>query len=220
MPPRRRKPNLKTNIAPKKKLPAARSKRGAPQHPKPADRISAQEWARAILREPFFILDTETTGVGKRDEIVQLGIIDHEGNTVMNTLIKPNQSIPVGASDVHGIYDADVADAPSYADIYVQVSALLAGAPLVAYNMDFDWRMLLQTTALYQLPPIKTGTRHCAMKRYAQFWGDWNSYRNDYRWQKLGEAATQQGVDVLNAHDAVGDCVMTLGIMQKMAVVR
>lgn len=220
MPRRPRKPKLFTNTAPKKKLPAQRATRGAPAHPKPSDRISAQQWAQDLLCEKFYVLDTETTGIGKMDEIVQLGIIDQDGVVVMNTLVKPTQTIPTGASNVHGITDHDVVEAPSYADLYVQLSAMLAGIPVVAYNMDFDWRILVQTTTLYQLPPIRTGARHCAMKRYAQFWGDWNAYRNDYRWQKLSDAAVQQKITVENAHDAIGDCIMTLGILQKMAVSR
>lgn len=118
---------------------------------------------------------------------------------------------------MHGIYNHHVADAPSFADVYVELSVILAGVPLIAYNMDFDWRMLIQTSAHYRLPPVRTGARHCAMKQYAQYWGAWQIGRGGYRWQKLGEAARQQGVTVANAHDAVGDCQMTYALLRRMA---
>ena len=38
-----------------------------------------------------------------------------------------------------------------------------------------------------------------------------------YRWQKLSAAAQQQGVTVGNGHRALGDCLMTLGVVRAMA---
>ena len=186
-------------------------------HPRPADRISAQEWARDLLRNPFYIMDTETTGVDQKAEIVQIGIIDGEGETVLSTLVKPSQRIPYEASLVHGIYDEHVESAPTIADLYVQLSSRLAGVPLVAYNMDFDWRMFEQTFRRYGLPLIRTGRRTCAMKYYAMYYGEWNAMRGSYKWQKLGEAARQQRIKLEKEHEAIGDCLMTLGLIIKMA---
>ena len=58
---------------------------------------------------------------------------------------------------------------------------------------------------------------HCAMQAYAELHGEWSEEKGRYRWQKLSTAAQQQGVKVENAHRALGDCLMTLGVVRAMA---
>ena len=51
------------------------------RHRNPADRAMTQQWARELMALPnFYVLDTETTGVGKKDQIVQIGIVDKHGS--------------------------------------------------------------------------------------------------------------------------------------------
>jgi len=187
-------------------------------HRNPRHRLEVIRWAQGLMkRDNFYVLDTETTGFGKSDEVVQIGIVDKQGNVVMNQLIKPSIPIPPDASGVHGIYDVDVEDAPSYKDVYIHLSKLVAGEVLIAYNMDFDWRLMQQSNARYRLPDFRTGKRHCAMKQYAKFNGKWNSRRRSYIWHKLGDAVMREGLNVENAHDAVGDVLMTLALIKKIA---
>ena len=163
------------------------------------------------------MLDTETTGLGPADEIVQIAILDGGGAAAMNQLIKPTIAIPPVASAVHGIRDNDVVGAPSFKDIYIQLSALLAGQVVVAYNMDFDWRMLQQTAARYRLPAVRIGKRDCAMKQYAKFKGIRHSKGRNYVWHKLGNAVAQEGLPITKAHNALDDARMTLSLIGKMA---
>ena len=141
------------------------------KHFHPAHRRQAIQWARNLFAHSFYVLDTETTGLGNTDEIVQIGIVDKSGAVLLNQLIKPTIPIPYAASSIHGISDQDVAAAPSFKDIYIKLSMLLAGQVVVAYNMDFDWRMLEQTAGRYRLPAVRIGKRDCAMKQYARFKG-------------------------------------------------
>ena len=64
---------------------------------------------------------------------------------------------------------------------------------------------------------LDPGRIHCAMQAYAEFRGEWSAEKGQYRWQKLSAAAAQQGVTVTNAHRALGDCLMTLGVVRAMA---
>jgi DNA polymerase-3 subunit epsilon len=48
---------------------------------------------------------------------------------------------------------------------------------------------------------------HCAMQRYAEWYGEWNDYFGSFRWQRL------EGGD----HSALGDCRATLELIRKMA---
>ncbi len=187
------------------------------RHYHPAHRRQAIQWAQNLSRRQYFVLDTETTGLSATDEIVQIGIVDSDGRTVLNQLVKPTIPIPSGASAIHGVYDRDVAGAPSFKQIYIQLSALLAGQVVVAYNMDFDWRMLQQTAARYRLPDLRMGKRDCAMKQYARFKGVRHANGRNYTWHKLGNALRQEGLLVAKAHDALDDARMTLALINKMA---
>ena len=187
------------------------------RHFHPAHRRQAIQWAQNLIRRQYYVLDTETTGLSASDEIVQIGIVDGAGATVLNQLIKPTIPIPSGASAIHGIYDRDVADAPSFKQIYIQLSTLLAGQVVVAYNMDFDWRMLQQTAARVRLPDLRMGKRDCAMKQYARFKGVRKNHGRNYVWHKLGNAVRQEGLTIKKAHDALDDARMTLALINRMA---
>lgn len=187
------------------------------RHFHPAHRRQAIQWARNLIAHRFYVLDTETTGLGDSDEIVQIAILDGSGAAVMRQLVKPTIPIPPVASAVHGIRDRDVENAPGFKDIYIRLSALLAGQVVIAYNMDFDWRMLRQTAARYRLPPMRTGKRDCAMKQYARFKGLRHSNGRNYVWHKLGVAAAQEGLQVIRAHDAFDDARLTLSLIHRMA---
>lgn len=187
-------------------------------HHHPPDRVNAQQWARSLFARPnFYVIDTETTGVGKRDEVIQIGIVDKNGTTVMDTLVKPTVPCSAGAARVHGISNKMLETAPDFFDVYMQVSKVIAGAPLIAYNMDFDWRLLQQSVDSRKLPMFRVGERSCAMKMYAQFRGVWNGKFGNYRWHKLGQAAAYEGIQVRDAHNALGDVRMTLALLRKMA---
>ena len=186
-------------------------------HPNPAHRQQVQQWAQDLMNSRFYVLDTETTGLGKQDEIVQIGIVDKKGEMVMDELIKPTIPIPFGASKVHDIYDSHVEDAPDFKDIYTELSKLLAGQVVIAYNMKFDRRMLEQSGAKYGLPEIRANWEKCAMRQYAQYKGQRRKGWRSYKWHRLGNAIDQEGLEVKDAHNALGDARMTLALIQKMA---
>ena len=180
-------------------------------------REEVMAWAQGLWRRGFYVLDTETTGLGSDAEIVQIGIVNQDGAEMMNELVKPTVRIPSAASRVHGIYDHHVAGAHSFWDVYTALSKLLAGQVVVAYNMDFDWRMMQQSGAKYRLPSIRVRETHCAMKQYARYRGTPSNRRGGYRWHKLGNAVYMEGLEVVDAHDALGDARMTLALIRSMA---
>ncbi len=187
------------------------------RHYNPSHRRQAIQWAQNLLARNFYVLDTETTGLGERDEIIQIGIVDAGGNAVLDQLIRPSIPIPPGVARVHGITDDDVINSPIFSSLYIKLSSLLAGETVIAYNMDFDWRMLQQTVARYRLPDIRIGKRDCAMKQYAKFKGKRSGQGRGYVWHKLTSALAQESIAVGDAHNALGDALMTLELVRKMA---
>ncbi|MDQ7036287.1 MAG: 3'-5' exonuclease [Anaerolineae bacterium] len=190
----------------------------ATRHTNPRDKAAVVKWAQDLLQlSNFYVLDTETTGVSKQDQICQIGIIDKNGDVVLDTLVKPTVRISSGASAVNGISDKMVKDAPTLMDVYTDISSMLAGSTLIAYNMDFDWRMLKQSVGVYKMPMFRVTKKECAMKQYAKYRGVLNSKRRGYRWHKLTDAADYEKLLVANAHTALGDVIMTLELIKKMA---
>ncbi|WP_145588354.1 3'-5' exonuclease [Yersinia aldovae] len=180
-----------------------------------AARYRANRW----LKNNCLILDTETTGLGKEAEIIEICIIDCTGKVLLNTLVKPRNPIPAEATAIHGITNEMVAAAPTWRDIHWQFMALTHTKTLVIYNIDFDVRLILQTAAInncgfnsYEL------NAECAMHSYAEYYGLWDEKRNKFKWQKLVDAAEQQGVVIEGtAHRAYSDCKATLGVIRAMA---
>jgi DNA polymerase-3 subunit epsilon len=172
-----------------------------------------------IRRRDFLVLDTETTGL-ERGEIVQIAVVDATGNVLLDTLVKPGQPIPGDATRIHGIHDYDVQDAPSWALISPALVKLLTGRDVVIYNAVYDRKMMHQSAEAAGLPKVDwkaLASFWCAMEAFAEVFGDWNAYRGSYRWQKLVTAARFYGLPVVDAHSALGDCLMTLAFVKKMA---
>jgi len=93
----------------------------------------------------FAILDTETTGFGKTDRILEIAVVLMDGNEIINeweTLVNPERDI--SNSNIHGITSDLVSMAPSFSGISDDLANLLDERILVAHNISFDTRMLIQ----------------------------------------------------------------------------
>jgi DNA polymerase-3 subunit epsilon len=176
----------------------------------------ARETAREITASPFVVLDTETTGLDDRAQIVSIAIIDQAGETLLHSLVRPSAPIPADATAIHGITDEMVASAPTMADLYGQVRALLEGRRVVIYNAEYDTRLLKQSIrAAHKGQPVTLPDEWrmrlvCAMELYSDYLGS-------DRWQKLTVAAEHFGISTAGAHGALADCRMTLGVVRGMA---
>ncbi len=175
-------------------------------------------WARHVVEErEMLILDTETTGLDANDEVIQLAIVDMQGNVLLHTLVRPTVPVGTEARAIHGITDEVLAQAPSFSNLYETIAVLLGNRSVLAYHADFDRRILAQTCAKYGLPPFEVAAWDCVMERYARFWGERSQAGHD-KPQSLSRACMQQGIDVHGHHDAVKDCLLTLEVIKAVAV--
>lgn len=79
------------------------------------DYQKAAQWAHELTRRhDWCILDTETTGLGDNAEICQIAICDCQGNSLLNTLVKPTVTIEAQATKIHGINNEMLALAPTF----------------------------------------------------------------------------------------------------------
>lgn len=129
------------------------------------DKNGAIEWAKKQSETfDWVILDSETTGL-QNAEIVQIGIINHEGKTVLDSLVKPTIDIPSDAITIHGITNEAVANAPSFPEIYSHIVEALASKKVLIYNANFDISTLQYCCKLHNLPLLKLSkTSECVME--------------------------------------------------------
>ena len=167
------------------------------------------------------ILDTETTGLDNTAEILQIGIVSLEGETLFNSTIKPAKARSWNeAMRVHGIAWSDVKDSPTIGQAAEQLKQIMNGRPVAIYNAEFDTRILWQSIeadgAATPYRWLRDQDWECVMEAYAEYWGQWNSRFRSYRWQSLTDACRQQGVKVVDAHDALGDAKLTAALIRRI----
>jgi DNA polymerase-3 subunit epsilon len=101
------------------------------------------------LNKPLAIIDLETTGINLgTDRIVEIAIMKvlSDGNkSVKRKLINPGIPIPKAASDVHGITDEMVKDAPTFKQVAHELKQILDGCDIAGYNSNrFDIPLLME----------------------------------------------------------------------------
>lgn len=86
---------------------------------------------------PLF-LDTETTGLGAKDEVIEIAIVDINNTVVIDTLIYTKRRIDDDAYYVHNISKSNIENMPKFSEIENHISRLLDGRQLYIFNADFD----------------------------------------------------------------------------------
>lgn len=101
------------------------------------------------LRNPLVFFDLEATGTNvTRDRIVEYAFIKLLPNGEREKMIhriNPERPIPLESSLIHGIYDKDVKDAPTFKDVAKDLEKFLEGCDLSGFNiLRFDIPMLVE----------------------------------------------------------------------------
>lgn len=161
--------------------------------------------------EPAFaIIDVETTGLSPRtDRVLELAIvrIDAQGQMVDEWATRFNPEGPVGATHIHGIRDADVANAPLFRNLALTVASLLAGLPVAAHNASFDLAFLRAEfeTAGWDMPSIPSFCTLDASRHYMPHLAR----------RRLADCCWATGITLDHAHSALGDARATAGLLSR-----
>ena len=100
------------------------------------------------MKQRYAVIDVETTGFGRKDSILEIGIVLLDGEEIVlewETLINPNRDI--SNSSIHGINPSHLSTAPFFSDIANDVASLISNRILVAHNLPFDQRMMMNEFA-------------------------------------------------------------------------
>eukprot|EP01136_Pigoraptor_vietnamica_P003961 Opistho-1_new@33862 len=101
------------------------------------------------LTRPIAFVDLETTGINiSADRIVEIAIVKilPDGTQqVKRKLINPEMPIPQASSDIHGITDEMVKDAPTFKQAANELKQFMESCDLGGYNSNrFDIPMLIE----------------------------------------------------------------------------
>jgi DNA polymerase III epsilon subunit family exonuclease len=94
----------------------------------------------------FIVVDVETTGLSaRRDEIIEIAAVkflEFEPVECMTTFIKPKNAITEEITDINGITNDHVKDAPSIHQVVDSFKEFFGTMPVVAHNLSFDYKFL------------------------------------------------------------------------------
>lgn len=101
------------------------------------------------LKNPVVFLDLETTGMNiATDRIVEIALlkVNIDGSEEEKQLrINPEMPIPPDVSQIHGIYDEDVKDAPTFRQVAKTLAKFIEGCDLCGFNSNrFDIPLLAE----------------------------------------------------------------------------
>ena len=174
----------------------------------------ASDAVRGLLeREDVLVLDTETTGMGKRAEVIEVAVVNTRGEMLLDTLVKPKSSaMNPYAQRVHGITSTMLSSAPSWAEVLPELADLADRRTVLAWNAPFDRSMLEQTSRIWDVPH-PTWLFVCAMRLYAKGRGIKN--------RGLQKVLVDEGLTHLHkdykSHRALGDTVFVLEVLRALS---
>lgn len=172
------------------------------------DLIDVAEGDTATIAEleecDFAVIDVETTGlaINRGDRIIEIAIVQVDRHRRVgrswSTLINPDRD--PGPTHIHRLTRADLVDAPHFADVVGDIASLIAGRIVVAHNALFDLACLHAEFARAgrPLPPWPT---LCTLDAAYVLRPDGP--------RKLTACASEEGIEILGAHTALGDATMT-----------
>ncbi len=159
----------------------------------------------------YAVIDIETTGGGIRwSRITEIAIYVHDGVQLLesfSTLVNPGMHIPSFISQLTGITDEMVQDAPLFEDIAPKIEALTRNCIFVAHNVQFDYNFIRHEFARIGVPYERD--RLCTVRLSRHFLPGKTSY-------SLGRLCDEIGININARHRAAGDAEATVKLLEMM----
>lgn len=159
----------------------------------------------------YAILDTETTGGSPADsKITEIAIFLHDGNRIINkfsTLINPETSIPAFITNLTGISNEMVRDAPKFYEIAKDIIEITRDAVFVAHNCAFDYGMVRKE--FRELGYDYSRLQLCTVKSSRKVFPGFPSY-------SLGKLCRSLEIPLNNAHRAEADAEATVRLFEML----
>ncbi len=175
---------------------------------RPTLRVDPDRWINELFKEGFVVIDTETTGLSARDEIIEIAVVGADGSVLFESLVRPRSGrVPAASTRIHGLTFSDVARAPTWPEVVDRLHSVVAGHRVFAWNAGFDERLSVQSSRAWALPHPLPGFE-CAMRAYAACRGIGSGS------MRLERAASVEGVlRSGQAHRSADDARLTLAVL-------
>ncbi|MGH1601617.1 3'-5' exonuclease [Campylobacter majalis] len=109
-----------------------------------ADKIELKTRTNSINEQEFCIVDIETSGGMSSGQIIEIGAVKIKNAVEIShfqSLVHAT-NIPESISELTGIYDSDLVDAPPLAKVLENFRVYLGDAVFVAHNVNFDYNFI------------------------------------------------------------------------------
>ena len=169
---------------------------------------------KSIWEIPFIVVDVETSGAHPQNnritEIACITSIGGEITNVYSSLVNPHQAIPYFISQMTGITNEMVFNAPELDEVVPKIDEFfnLSNAVFVAHNARFDWGFVCESYNLANLSVPKI-PRLCTLKLSRRL-------LNKNLKKNVGSLAQHFNINVKNRHRASGDAIATAHILNEL----
>lgn len=159
----------------------------------------------------YVLFDLETTGVScQADQVVEISAVKVKGEEVVDeysTLVNPGIPIPFYASEVNGIYDDMVKDAPDFESALSDFLKFAEDAVLVGHNIHrFDMKFICRDAEKYWGKTI--GNDYIDTLEIARV------YLPEIGSHALTDLAAHYKISSKGAHRALNDCRMNQKVFE------
>ena len=112
----------------------------------------------------YVALDLETTGLNpKLDKIIEIGavkVLDGQKADTFSTFVNPGRTLEKRVTELTGITDDTLKDAPVIEEVLPQLLVFLGELPLLGHNILFDFSFLKKAAANQKYPLKKKQSTH------------------------------------------------------------
>lgn len=157
----------------------------------------------------FTVVDIETTGnLYKYGKITEIAIVSFNGTNITDTfqtLLNPEMDIPYRISQLTGITNRMVEDAPVFPMVARKIVEMTAGKIFVAHNVNFDYQFIREE--FLRLGYSFDRKKLCTVQLARKLLPGHPSY-------SLGNICHDLGIVIEGRHRALGDALATTRLFQ------
>jgi DNA polymerase III subunit epsilon len=159
----------------------------------------------------FSVVDIETTGNGyKGQKITEISIFTFDGKHIVGeftSLVNPEQNIPAFITNLTGIDNAMVRNAPKFYEIAKKVAELTQDTVFVAHNVNFDYNII--QAEFKSLGFDFKRKKLCTVRLSRKIIPGLNSY-------SLGAICSSEKIPINGRHRAKGDAEATTELFRRL----
>jgi len=166
---------------------------------------------KPIRETDFVVVDVETTGMSStEDRITEIAMMHVRDGTLVDefsTLVNPLMTIPAFITDLTGIDNIMVQDAPTAREVVPYMAEFLGDSVFVAHNAPFDWGFVSQTARRERGIEL-TNPQLCTVRLSRKILPDLPS-------KSLGPVSKYLDIRIPERHRASGDAYATALVLIK-----